>query len=369
MNHSSTNPPPDPQPVPKRAPTIHDVAAALGMHKSTVSLGLSGKGNVSLKTRARIEEKAREMGYQPNPLAQRLATNAGNNLVCLCAGDLDVGITTEKILLIQKELTARGLEAPIYTLPARSENADSPATSQAAQIRYLCRQQPRAIVCSAQAFHPAVFPELAAYQNEGGIVVAYDVAIPLECDQVVFDREHNGYLAARHLIERGHRKLGLALSVVKRDGGGLNVAQNARLSGFSRALDEAGLTVNRDWIWEETTYESGGAALAAHFLEMANRPTGICIVNDYMALSFMAEVMRAGVRIPEDLSVMGHDNQIVAAYTPVPLSSSTQPETEIAAAVIRLLSQRLNGSSEAPRTVLIRGEVVERQSVAAPKTP
>lgn len=375
MNHSSTNSPPAPLPA-KRAPTIHDVAAALGMHKSTVSLGLSGKGNVSLKTRARIEAVAREMGYQPNPLAQRLATNAGNNLVCLCAGNLDVGITIEKILLIQKELTARGLEAPIYTLPAPGENADSsahspatsPATSQAAQVRYLCRQQPRAIVCSTQAFHPMVFPELAAYQNEGGIVVAYDVAIPLACDQVVFDREHNGYLAARYLIERGHRKLGL-VSVVKRDGSGLNVAQNARLSGFSRALDEAGLKVNPEWIWEETTYESGGAALAAHFLEMANRPTGICIVNDYMALSFMAEVMRAGVRIPEDLSVMGHDNQVVAAYTPVPLSSSTQPQTEIAAAVIQLLSQRLSGLGEAPRTVLIRGEVVERQSVAAPQTP
>lgn len=348
---------------PKSAPTIHDVAAALGMHKSTVSLGLSGKGNVSHKTRERIRAMAREMGYHPNPLAQRLATGAGNNLVALCAGNLDIGITTQKILLIQKELTRRGLEAPIYNLPPGSEGETG---AQAAQVRYLCRQQPPAIVCSTPAFHTSVFSELAAYQNDGGIVVAYDVAIPLLCDQVVFDREHNAFLAARHLIERGHRDLGLALSVLRTEGGELNLSQNARLRGFERALSEAGLEMRPEWIFDETTYEAGGAGLAAHFLGLSKRPTGLCIVNDYMALSFMAEVIRAGVRVPEELSIVGHDNQPVAAYCAVPLSSATQPTAEIAGAVLELLTQRLAGSTEPAQTVSIRGEIIERQSVAPP---
>lgn len=346
----------------RRSPTIHDVAAALGMHKSTVSLGLSGKGNVSQKTRARIEQVTKEMGYAPNPIAQRLATGEGNNLIALCAGNLDVGVTTGKILLIQKELSRRGLEAPIYTLSTNS--LEQPA-SQVAQIRHLCRQQPRAIVCSVQAFHPSVFPELATYREEGGIVVTYDVAAPLDCDQVVFDREHNAFLAARHLIERGHRNIGLALSAV-RHGGELNATQGARVRGFSRALEEAGLPVRPEWMFEETTYETGGADGAAHFLALSERPTGLCIVNDYMALAFMAVILRAGVRIPDDLSVVGHDNQPVAPYCPVPLSCATQPEAEIAGAVLELLGQRLDGSSSPPQTVTIRGQIVERQSVAAP---
>ena len=193
----------------KRTPTIHDVAAALGMHKSTVSLGLSGKGNVSKKTSERIQNMAREMGYQPNPLAQRLATNAGNNLVSLCAGSLDVGITTEKILLIQKALAAQGYEVPIYTLSA-SEGAN--VKSQQSQIRALCRQQPRAIICSMHSFSPDIYDELRLYQQDGGIVVSYDLPAPLQCDQVIFDREDNAYQAARTLLERGHTKLGLALS-------------------------------------------------------------------------------------------------------------------------------------------------------------
>ena len=349
--------------TPRRAPTIHDVAAALGMHKSTVSLGLSGKGNVSRKTSERIRSMAREMGYQPNPLAQRLATNEGNNLISLCAGSLDVGITTEKILLIQKDLISRGLEAPIYTFSV-SESAN--AKSQQEQIRQLCRQQPRAIVCSAHAFSQAVWQEIALYQQDGGIVVTYDVAAPLPCDQVLFDREDNAYQAARALIECGHREIGIAMSSLRRPDGELNVAQNARLRGFERALDEAGLTMRPDWIFEEANYETGGVGLAAHFLELRERPTGLCIVNDYMALAFMSQIMRAGVRIPDDLSVIGHDNQPVAAHCPVPLTCVNHPATEIAAAVVELLVGRLNGENGPPRSVTLRGEIVRRQSVAPP---
>lgn len=347
----------------KRTPTIHDVAAALGMHKSTVSLGLSGKGNVSKKTSERIQNMAREMGYQPNPLAQRLATNAGNNLVSLCAGSLDVGITTEKILLIQKELAAQGYEVPIYTLSA-SEDAN--VKSQQAQIRALCRQQPRAIICSMHSFSPEIYDELCLYQQDGGLFITYDMPAPLECDQVIFDREDNAYQAARYLLERGHRHLGLALSSLHRVDGEINVAQNARLRGFARALEESGLSVRQEWLFEVANYETGGANLASQFLRLDERPTGICIVNDYIALAFMSQVMRAGLRVPEDVSVIGHDNQAVAAFCPVPLTSVNHPTRQIAATVAEMLVERLNGLDVAPRIVNLRGEVIERESVGAP---
>lgn len=348
----------------KRAVNIHDVAAALGMHKSTVSLGLSGKGNVSQKTRERIEAMAREMGYQPNPLAQRLATNLGNNQVMLCARGLDVGITTEKLLLIQRKLVESGFEVPIYSFSGDGQGREE---HQAQQMRQLCRQQPRAIVCSSQAIHESAFPELANYQSEGGIVVSYDVAVPLECDQVIFDREDNAYQAARALIEAGHRDLGLALSTPRQEKGDLYFVQNARFCGFKRALDEAGLQLRREWVFEAGTYESGGANLAAHFLDLKHRPTGLAIVNDYMALAFMARLQRAGVNIPDDLSVIGHDNQAIADFCSVPLTSATHPENEIAEAVIQLLTDRLDGFAEAPRTLNIRSHIVERESVTSPR--
>lgn len=346
------------------SPTILDVAAALGLHKSTVSLGLSGKGNVSAATRERIMAAARELGYEPNPLAQRLAQGGSKTLVCLCSSSLDVGLTTEKILLIQKELNDRGLEVPIYAFP---EPANGNGTSHAAQVRHICRQQPQAIVCAAQMLDPSVFGVLEAYQRDGGIVVSYDIPVPLECDQVVFDREDNAYRGARYLLERGHRRLGIGLSnALQGPADAMIPSQSIRLQGFRRALAEFGLPLRDDWVFHNPIYEKGGAQMARRFLQAKKRPTGLCIVNDYVALSFMVEVMRAGVQVPDDVSIIGHDDQPVAPYCPVPLTSVSQPVEQIVRTVVEMLSERIAGSAVAPRTVVIQGRLVERQSVSAP---
>jgi LacI family transcriptional regulator len=341
--------------------TIHDVAAQLGMHKSTVSLALSGKGNVSKATRARVAEVATAMGYEPNPLAQRLANGVNNSLVCLCAGGLDVGLTTEKILLIQQELGRLSLEVPIYTF---SDPLAGDSLSQAAQVRNLCRQHPRAVVIAVQTLNPAIFDELHAYQAKGGIVVSYDIAVPLQCDQVVFDRQDNAYQGAKYLIDRGHTKIGFGMSV----GGNWpsnnkSLPQNQRLLGFQKALKEAGLPFREEWMFRHSAYEMGGAELARHFLSCEDRPTGLCIVNDYVSLAFMVEMSNRGIRVPQDVSIVGHDNQPVASYCPVPLTSVSQPTREIAGAVVQLLLERLNGSNRPPETVVIRGELIERRSV------
>src|SRR5579862_4591770 len=118
-----------------KPPTIHDVAGALGLHKSTVSLALSGKGNLSTATRQRVLAAARELGYEPNPLAQRLARGHRNATVAIFSGLLDVGLTTEKILLIQKALSEHSLEVPIYTCLEPTGMSEAGAgKSQAAQI-------------------------------------------------------------------------------------------------------------------------------------------------------------------------------------------------------------------------------------------
>ncbi|RYX86364.1 LacI family transcriptional regulator [bacterium] len=340
-------------------PTIHDVAAALGMHKSTVSQGLSGKGTVSASTRQRILKVAQEMGYEPNPLAQRLANRGSNKLVYLCSYNLDVGIGTEKILSIQSKLKRLGWEVPIYSV---ARGNDETHRSQAEEIRDLCRQQPRAIVYATHGAHPSALPELQRYQQDGGIVVCYDAPVPLHCDQVVFDREHNAYQAARYLIERGHTQLGISLPFEKEVT--FSTQTNPRIIGFCRALGEAGLDVNDQWFFKCGDYEKGGQQLAANFLSLKNRPTGLCVVNDYSALAFMSEVMEAGVRIPHELSVVGHDNQPVAKYCPVPLTCAVQPAEEIAQSVVDLLSARLSGNRDDAQTLTIRGELVERKSVA-----
>jgi len=343
-------------------PTIQDVARALGMHKSTVSFALSGKGTLAAGTRDHIISVARQMGYEPNPLAQRLASGHRNQAVCIVTGILDMGLATEKILLIQRELVGHGLEIPIYTCPYGP--ADS--RTQADQVRQICRQRPRAVVCASQLIADNVFDELELYQAAGGVVISYDSVVPLACDQVIFDRENNANQAARYLLERGHRKLGIAMSSkVDWVASGSSFAQPDRMAGFIRALGEFGATFRPDFVFKLGAYELGGKELAEKFLALDERPTALCIVNDYVALAFMVEVMRKGVRIPHDLSIVGHDNQLVASYCPVPLTSSSQPAEEIARSVVKLLLDRLNGSDDEPRNIIIRGQMVERDSVSS----
>ena len=343
-------------------PTIHDVAAALGMAKSTVSKGLTGKGTLSTATRERIMQVSREMGYEPNHMAQRLANKGENRLVYLCAAVMDVGIATAKLLAIQRGLKKLRYEVPIVSVAnAYSEEEKS----QAEEIRDLCRQQPRAIVYASQGWEPAVLPLLRRYLQSGGIVVSYDIPWPLECDQVIFDREHTAYQTARHLIERGHRHLGISIPGPNvRVSARLTHHTNPRLVGFCRAVEEAGLKVEDQWFCgPRRGYEPGGRELAASYLALQERPSGLCIVNDYSSLGFMTEVMKAGVRIPGDVSIIGQDNQEVAQHCPVPLTAATQPVAEIVQTVIDLITARLDGDRQPPRTVTIRGDIVERNSV------
>jgi len=348
----------------RRSVTILDVASALGMHKSTVSLALSGRGNVSQSTRQKVMEVAREMGYEPNPLAQRLASGSRNSMVFVCSGGLDLGLSTEKILLIQAELGKMALEVPIYTFP---ETGAEGTRSQADQIRGLCRQQPRALVCAANSLGPGVFEELSHYRDRGGIVVCYDFPVPLDCDQVIFDRFENAYRGARHLIDHGHKHIGFGLSFPSRWGAGdVSGIQGERLAGFAKALGESGLPWREEWVFRHSTYELGGAEMAEHFLALQDRPTGLCIVNDYVSLAFMGELARKGVRVPDDVSIVGHDNQPVAAYCPVPLTSISHPAEEIARSVVELLARRLDGDTGPARKVVLKGSLVERQSVGRP---
>jgi DNA-binding LacI/PurR family transcriptional regulator len=338
------------------------------MHKSSVSVAFSGKGNLSAATRERVLAKAREMGYEPHPLAQRLAHGGASNSVYIFTGSVDAGLATEKILLIQNALRQQRLEVPLYVCGESSVKGDS---SQAAELRNICRQRPRAIVCATNNLSSDIYAELEKFQRGGGIVVTFDVPVPLQCDQIIFDREDNAYQAARYLLDRGHRQIGMAFTHASAGSfPSAGIVHNYRLAGFRKALAEYHVPLREEWIYRVGTYEKGGTELASAFLQQEERPSALCVVNDYVAMAFVVEVMRAGLPVPEEVSVVSHDNQPITSYCPVPLTSTSQPVKAICDAVVEMLGERLKEGAETPappRTVVITGEFFERESVAPPK--
>ena len=349
---------------PEKAMTLEDLAAALGMSRASVSRAFTGKGRIAPQTRERVLQMARELGYQPNPHAQRLAGGRALNTVGLFSLGLDYGVTTEKIKIIQQLLSQRGFHVPLY---AYSSYDSVTAVRQVELMNSLRQQQPRAIICAARGLESDALEQLRLYQAEGGIVVCYDYPTDIDCDQVIFDREDNNYRAARHLLKLGHKKIGLYVEGDRKPSMELPLI-GPRLRGFERALQEHDLSVNPDWIFHGSNAEAGGAALAQQFLALKERPTGVCIVNDRAAVVFVNEVQRAGLNVPADVSVVCHDDQPIAGYCAVPLSAATHPSLDIAQNVVDMLSDRINNcSGSEARHRWIRGTFIERASSAPPQ--
>ncbi len=340
----------------KAAVTIRDVAKAAGVSKSAVSAALTGNGRLAGDTKAAILQVASEMGFEPNLNARRLQSKGLSHSVGLFTLDLDLSVGTRKIKAIRQLLTEQGFEVPIHACNYRHNDA---AQNAVREMRLLCQQRPRAIICNATNLPTEVLDAVEGYRAEGGVLVCYDRPVAVECDQVVFDREDNTYQAVKHLLEIGHRDIGFFV-------GGYFNSDSGRMLGLTRALAEFAVEPNPEWLFGSESYdefEDDGVKMAAYFLNLKRKPSAVCIVNDYAALAFIAEVQRAGVRVPDDLSVIGHDNRLIGRFCNVPLTSASHPVEAIAQGVVDLLLQRLNGDCAAPfRTLTLCGELAIRQS-------
>ena len=343
----------------KKRVTLDDVAAKAGVTAATVSFALSGKRTLSPQTKAAIMQAVSDLGYEPNLHAQRLATGRSHNEVALFSLNMDLGVGTRKLQFLQAKLSARGFKAPIHGYGAMVGHEIEVDRQIIEVVRDLRRQKPRAIVCYTSMLGDEALGELERFQEEGGTLVCYDFLIGLPCDTVVFDRDDNTYQAARHLLERGHKHLGFFT---------LGKVGGPRLDGFERARREFGVTAPPSLLGlgSHLEPEKAGIEMAQQFLALppSQRPSGVCIVNDAAALSFIGIVQLQGVRVPHDLSVVGHDNAPFAAHCgQVPLSTVSHPVEKIVEGIAQLLLSRLDKEYDgAPRTLTVSGEFVARAS-------
>jgi LacI family transcriptional regulator len=336
---------------------MQDIASVAGVSKMTVSDVLNGKNRAaSAATRDNILRIARELKYAPNPNAQRLSNGGCRNTISIFSFNLDLGVTTLKLQIIQQLLSKQGFDVPIYTYGTSHK---SNYRRQGTLMGAMRRQRPRAIVCANFSIVPEVAEELMAYMDEGGVVITYDSPSSLPCDQVIFDRQDNAYQAVRHLVELGHRDIAFFINASL-------TPDNPRFLGVQQALNEKGLKLRPECIFEMRDVDDG-RELAERFLALHKRPTGIYIVNETIAAVFVSQVLSAGLRVPQDISVVSSDNTPISECCAVPMTTVSQPTQEIGGAVVKMLCSRLDGSfNEPPSSIVIRGQLLERASTSRP---
>jgi DNA-binding LacI/PurR family transcriptional regulator len=345
------------------ATTLRDLAQHLQLSVTTVSDALKEHpvGYVAPQTRERVRAAARQFGYQPNVHARRLVKCRAEGVVGIFSATLPpVGPGMLKIRALQDHLIAYGYEVPLMVGSLRAPHRS------AELMAALCRERPAALVwLFAREVEADLAEQAQRYVREGGILVTMDHSTDLPGDQVVFDRAGNTYLAVHHLLSLGHRQIGLFL-------GADNWPESPRADGVRRACREWDVDPGRLHLFELPGMSdyANGERLAGEFLRRNPRPTAMTILNDQTAAAFMARVMAAGVRIPEELSVVGHDNQPWGAYLAVPLTTVTHPLELLAEAAARMLHERLSGQETGqPRRLVITSDLVRRASTAPPGDP
>jgi DNA-binding LacI/PurR family transcriptional regulator len=167
--------------------------------------------------------------------------------------------------------------------------------------------------------------------------------------------------AVRHLIDLGHQRIAIVCGPMSTS------SAWQRCAGYSQAMEEAGLTVRPDWVVEETFDQEGGYRGAQRLISQSERPTAIFATADLMALGVMQALRAAGLRIPEDMSVVGFDDIPAATLTTPPLTTINQPKYEMGKRAAELLLARIKGGkASSSRRGLMEYGLIVRGSTAPP---
>ncbi len=320
MAGEGTEPEPTAHRLRQRA-TSRDVARAAGVSQNTVSLVLRGSTRISPATQARVRTAMQRLGYQPNAVAAALRSRTTRALLFVAPrAAVHTHLNAELLAGVTDEAAADA-----YSVLVRAVGADGAEAVESYRGQWVSG----AVVFASSVREAAVEALVAAGCPTVAMITAC-TACPPERTVVAADGD-GAAQAVRHLLARGHRRLGL-VSTPGVPGGEISAARvgGARLAAAAGAADLAEVVVG-DWGARE------GLAGGARLLARSNRPTAIFAISDNLALGVMRAAAQAGLRVPEDVAVVGFDNRDWGEYCTPPLTTVEFPVYEIGRAAVRRL--------------------------------
>lgn len=334
-------------------PTSRDVARLAGVSHTAVSFVFNGRaqGNLSPATQERIREAAAQLGYRPDPVARGLRRRR-TAVIGLVTDEIASSPFAGRLLRGAME-TAWDSEHLVLTV----DSGGDPAKEDAAVAELLDRRVD-GIIYAAMSLRRVRVPEgLHRTHSVLANCLPEDDSLPA----VVPAERAGGRTAARLLLDEGHRRMAVV-------GGQDDIASVERLRGFRDALRAEGITVPKDWVVRTGGEISGGYEGGTRLLEGVpadRRPTGIFCYNDRVAAGVLHAATRFGITVPDDLSVVGYDDQEhMAAFLTPPLTTVALPHRAMGEAAARLLLDSIETGKTPPATVRrLACPVISRSSV------
>ena len=328
--------------------TIKDVAKKAQVSTSTVSHVLNGTRYVSEATRDKVMEAVKALDYRPSSIARSLKVNRTGTIGML------VNTSTNPFYAeVVQGVESRCFEMG-YTLFLCNTGGDIERME--ANLKALEQKRVDGLLLMCSETDTELFDLFAAYQDIPIVVTDWGPLSP-NMDRIQDNSRKGGYLATRHLIEMGHTAIGCIT-------GPMNKQISAeRLEGFHEALQEAGLSPTPQWIFEGDFGCRGGSAAMEALLALKHRPTALFIENDMMAMGAIHQANRAGVDIPNDLSIVGYDDIFISRYMTPPLTTIHQPKAKLGAMAVDTLLNRIARHHQAGTLIHIEPHLIKRRSV------
>lgn len=330
---------------------MKDVARRAGVSVATVSSVINETRYVSEELRLKVVKAMGDLSYHPNVLARSLRLGVSHT-IGLVVPDNSNPFFAE----IARAAETVGFENGYSVILC---NSDKHVDRETTYIRVLIAKQVDGIIFIATGSDIGNLLELT---KQAIPVVVADRDIPQTlADVVLVNNEQGGHDAARYLLDLGHRNIAAIATPL------IPSASPDRLRGYRRALNEAGTPVREEWIAYGPDSYLGGETAMSQLLQAEQRPTAVLAYNDVMAIGAYRAIKRSGLRIPQDISIVGFDDIALASAVIPALTTVAQPITAVATQAMHLLMMRIRSSrTDRPgQRIVLDTNLVIRESCAA----
>ncbi len=330
--------------------TIYDLAEKLNISIATVSRALKDDPVVSKKTRKKIFDLAEEMGYRSNHFARNLRKQQ-TNTIGIIIHELNSNFITSVLAGVEKITAEAGYDLII------AHSSESHA-KEAANAKNLFHKRVDGLIASL-SFDTNDLEHFRRFVDKNVPVIFFDrVEQDGESTVVIIDNYKCGYQATRHLIEQGCKRIAHITANLKRN------VYSQRYKGYRDALFDHGIPFDESLLIVKDLSEKSGVEAASEIIRMNPMPDGAFITNDFVAAVCMRTFKEFGVAIPEDIAIVGFNNDAIGKLIEPALTTIDYPGKDMGEIVARTLINHLEGISDIhlTNTIIVHSDLIIRKS-------
>ncbi|EGR2465669.1 substrate-binding domain-containing protein [Vibrio cholerae] len=330
--------------------TMKDIARLAGVSTSTVSHVINKSRFVSDEIAERVNNAAQQLNYAPSALARSLKMNRTKTIGMLVTTSTNP-FFGEVVKGVERSCYHQG-----YNLILCNTEGDNQRMK--ASINTLLQKRVDGLLLMCSTLEGERLDVFDRYPDIPIVVMDWG-PILFASDKIQDNSLQGGYMAAKHLIECGHKEIGCITGPLIR-----HQAQ-MRYEGYKRALAEAGIAINPDWIVESDFECEGGYQAFEKLYERGKLPSALFVSNDMMAMGVIQAASQRGLRVPDDLSLIGYDDVHIAKFMTPALTTIHQPKYRLGKAAVDTLLYRLENPDTTAQVVQLEPTLVARSSVCS----